>query len=218
MISLKIDIHIHTAHSDSTASVDDVLRVSEQKKLDGIVITDHDTMKGFKEAKSKRSSLIIIPGEEVTTKKGHILAIGIEETIDKGLPVDSAIYQIHKQKGLAIIPHPTFPLFGKLTEKELSKLQIDGIEVFSAATPFARHYLRRNHKLAQNLSLPMVAGSDSHFAETIGDAYTIVYPEDREMPSIIKAIKQGKTQISYRPSRTFYKIRMIQKLGFKILQ
>ena len=217
MTSLKIDVHIHTTYSDSTATVNDVIKVAKKKGLDGVVITDHDTIDGAKEATSKASKLIIIPGEEVATIKGHILALGINEPISKWLPPENAISRIHKQNGLAVIPHPTLPFVDKLPRKEIRNLPINGIEVFSAATPLAWHYFRRGLALARDMGLPILAGSDSHFAETVGDAYTIVYAEDKEASSILKAIKQGRTDVGCRPSKLIYKVRMIKNMGLGLL-
>ena len=64
---LKIDMHVHTWYSDSTASVDAVLEVAQRKGLDGIAITDHNTLRGAYEALKRRDSLVVIPGEEVKT-------------------------------------------------------------------------------------------------------------------------------------------------------
>jgi hypothetical protein len=217
LISLKIDIHVHTISSDSTATVDDVIKAAKEKGLDGVVVTDHDTIEGAEEAISKKRGLIIIMGEEVTTTNGHILALGISEPIRKGLPPNIAVFRIHKQNGLAVIPHQTFPFVSKIPKKELHKIPIDGIEVFSAATPFAWHYFRRNLKLAGSLGLPMLAGSDSHFAETIGDAYTIVYAENQETTSILNAIKQGRTDVGCQPSKFIYKFKMMKNMGLGLL-
>ena len=217
MIPLKIDVHVHTTYSDSTATTDDVIKAAKEKGLDGVAITDHDTIEGAKEAISKEGRLIVISGEEITTLKGHILALGINDPIGRWLPPSVAISRIHEQNGLAIIPHPTFPFVSNIHEKEMSKLPIDGVEVFSAATPFAWHYFRRNLKLAGRLGLPMLAGSDSHFSETVGDAYTIVYAKDKEESSILKAMKQGRTDVGCNPSRFIHKVRMMKNMGLGLL-
>lgn len=217
VIPLKIDIHVHTAYSDSTACVYEVVKVAKEKGLDGIVITDHETVEGAEVASSNTKDLIILSGEEVETTKGHILAIGIVNLIGKGLSPRKAISEIHEQNGLAIVPHPTFPLFKKLSKREIYSLLIDGLEVFSAATPFPWHYLRRNLKLLNHRKLPMLAGSDSHFSETVGDAYTIIHAETRDEAGILQAIKQGKTTIRCQPSKTIHKVRMLKKMGSSLL-
>jgi predicted metal-dependent phosphoesterase TrpH len=192
---LKIDMHIHTHYSDSTASVKEVLEVAKRKNLDGVAITDHHTLRGAQEAQRISRGLIIIPGEELRTSNGEILALGITKPVPKDLSINEAIKRVHLQGGLVIIPHPTLPFFSKLKPEELKRLPIDGLEAISAATPLPQYYLRKNLKLATKLGLSITAGSDSHFSETVGDAYTLVRAETREITDILRAIKLGRTAV-----------------------
>jgi len=202
---LKIDMHVHTRYSDSEASVSEVLMEAERKGLDGLAITDHWTIKGAIEAMKKRGKLIIIPGQEIETKHGEILALGIKNKIRAKLSIRETIKMIHAQGGLAIVPHPTIPLFSVLNEEEMKTLPLDGIEVFSAITPIPRYFLRKNIELARRLRLSMVAGSDSHYAETVGDAYTIIYCRSRRVDDILRAVKLGRTSIGGRSSGLIFK-------------
>jgi len=202
---LKIDMHVHTWYSDSEASVSEVLMEAERKGLDGLAITDHWTIKGAIEAMKKRGKLIIIPGQEIETKHGEILALGIKNKIRAKLSIRETIKMIHAQGGLAIVPHPTIPLFSVLNEEEMKTLPLDGIEVFSAITPIPGYFLRKNIELARRLRLSMVAGSDSHYAETVGDAYTIIYCRSRKVDDILRAVKLGRTSIGGRSSGFVFK-------------
>jgi len=204
---LRIDLHVHTRYSDSRASLSEVLEEAQRKGLDGLAITDHKTVKGALKAMKIQNRLIIIPGQEVKTRRGEILALGIRRRIEENLPVRETLNEIHAQGGLAVLPHPTIPFFKGLNENEIKKLPIDGIEVFSAITPLPGYFLRKNLRLARSLGLSITAGSDSHFKETVGDAYTIVYCKDRNIPEILKAIKNGKTRIGGRPSAFSFKVR-----------
>jgi len=207
---LKVDVHVHTSHSDSRASVEQVIETAKRRGLDGVAITDHHTLRGAEEAMTKETRLIIVPGEEVNTNLGDILALGIREVIPYGLSAGEAIRRVHSQGGLAIIPHPTIPLLSNFKESDLRRLPIDGLEVFSAITPLAWHYARKNLRLARRLKLPIVAGSDSHHPQTIGDAYTLIYTKGINLSEILDAIKQGKTGIGCNSSKLFFKARMVK--------
>ena len=207
---LKIDMHVHTRHSDSTGSVEEVLQVAQRKGLDGIAVTDHDTLRGAHEALKRRPELIVIPGEEIKTLHGEILAIGIKRAIPKDLSITEAIWGTHIQDGLAVIPHPTVPFFGRLPENSLRNLPIDGLEVFSAITPLAEHFLEKNLKLAQRLGVARTAGSDSHHPETVGDAYTIVHSDSSDLKDILAAMKSGLTYVGGNPSKLAFKLRMVK--------
>lgn len=206
---LKIDMHVHTWYSDSKGSVDEVLEVAEAKELDGLAITDHHTLQGAQEAIKKAKRLLIIPGEEVKTVQGEVLALGIKSLIPKNLPVMEALRRIHAQGGLAVVPHPTVPFFSGFKESDLRSLPIDGLEAFSAITPMAEHYFRKNLELSRRLGLSITAGSDSHFPETVGDAYTIVCCERRTVNEVLRAIKSGHTKVGGGSSSWSFKLRMV---------
>jgi len=209
-LMLKIDMHVHTWYSDSTASVDEVLEAARFKGLDGVAITDHNTVVGALEAERKRGDLIVIPGEEVSTLHGEIIALGVRSVIPKGLPVTEAIRRVHSQGGFVVVPHPTVPFIGTFGEKIIRRLPVDGIEVFSAITPFPGYHFKKNLRLARSLGLPMLAGSDSHFPETVGDAYTIVYSEGPSVEEILDAVRRGRTKVGCRPSSWTFKVRMLR--------
>jgi len=208
---LKIDMHVHTWYSDSDGSVDEVLEVARLKGLDGLAVTDHKTVAGAHEALRKRGKLIVIPGEEITTTQGEILALGIRKRIPERLPITDAILRIHMQGGLAIVPHPTVSFFSRLSKNPQNYL-IDGLEVFSAITPLPGYFLRKNLELARRLRVGITAGSDSHSVETVGDAYTIVYSESRDLRDILQAVKLGNTSVGGGPSKLIFKFRMIERV------
>lgn len=74
-----IDLHMHTTYSDGTENCETVLKKCQQKKLDYISITDHNTALVYEELENKKVREFykgnIIPGVELNTK---ILNIPIE--------------------------------------------------------------------------------------------------------------------------------------------
>jgi len=210
-LKLKIDLHVHTSYSDSNGLVYEIIREAERKGLDGLAITDHKTIRGVHEALKICGELMIIPGQEVKTRRCEILALGIRRRIKDDLPLLIALKEIHAQNGLAVLPHPTVPLFRGLDEETIRALPIDGIEVFSAITPLPGYFIRKNLRMARRLRKPIVAGSDSHSAETVGDAYTIISCEERSVDEVLRAIRLGRTSIGGAPSRLSFKLRMLGK-------
>jgi len=204
-----IDMHVHTNYSDSSGTVEEVIKTAKEKGLNGIAITDHDTLEGAKVAMNMQDGVIVIPGEEIKTRNGEILALGIDEAVREDLPIEEAIRIVHLQEGLVFIPHPTIPFFGRLKETDMRRLNIDGLEVFSAISPFADHYATKNMAIAKRLGLSTIAGSDSHFSETVGDAYTIIDAKDAKLPSILEALRLGRTELFCRPSKLKFKIKML---------
>jgi len=82
------DLHMHTIYSyDGTASVSAVLTRAKQVGLDVIAITDHDEIKGALKALELAPSygIEVIPGIEITTAEGDLLALNITEAVEPNL-------------------------------------------------------------------------------------------------------------------------------------
>ena len=78
-----IDLHMHTSYSDGTCSVSEILKEAEDKKLECISITDHDTVQGLVDAEKyvKTQNLSFVSGIEISTQdleEIHILGYGID--------------------------------------------------------------------------------------------------------------------------------------------
>lgn len=85
------DLHIHSIYSyDGTASISAILKyASDSTRLNVIAITDHDSMQGVAEALdlAPKYNLVVIPGCEVSSKDGHVVALYIRQPIPAGLPL-----------------------------------------------------------------------------------------------------------------------------------
>ena len=107
---MKIDLHCHTYYSnDALSSQYDVIKEALKKGLNGVAITDHDTISGWKDAVKAANELnaFVILGEEIKSNEGDILGLFLKEEIKmKGCSTVQIINEIHRQEGLAIIPHP----------------------------------------------------------------------------------------------------------------
>ena len=200
-LPLKIDLHIHTCYSgDSTITLKELVLQLKRKRLDGAAITDHDTVEGaLKLTKmvnemNNCKKLLIIPGIEVSTRRGHIIGINITTPIPKGLSVRETIERIHEAGGIAIAAHPqTLFKNGVGLNPEILSFGLDAIEVINSSLfPFQllTHITR---KFAEQYGIPQTAGSDSHIPESIGLAYTLIDSNETNIDDVINAIKKGLT-------------------------
>jgi len=132
----------------------------------------------------------VIPGVEVSTLQGHMLALNLSTPVPSKLSWLETIRRIHEAGGIVIAPHPTS--FYKSGFRFQKASALDAIEVInSAAFPFSLStYL--NRRLATRLNLPQTAGSDAHSAWEIGLAYTAVDAKP-DVDSVVQAIKDGRT-------------------------
>ena len=63
-----IDLHIHTHYSDGDKTVEEILKMCEEKKIEYISITDHDTCKQYEDEVFKNNTIFsgkIIKGAEL---------------------------------------------------------------------------------------------------------------------------------------------------------
>ena len=122
------DLHMHTTHSDGYEDVDQVIALAEYyahpdflahhpefegNALDFVAITDHNDVSSIVDPGWLSESLILIPGEEYSTK-GHANRFGISEHVSTdpdgdGTHLDDvewAIDEAHAEGGLFSPNHP----------------------------------------------------------------------------------------------------------------
>ncbi|MDO9118261.1 MAG: PHP domain-containing protein [Nitrospira sp.] len=75
----RIDLHLHTTHSDGSQSPAEVVRLAHEAGVSALAITDHDITTGLPEAMAAGQALgiEIIPGIEISSRHGaselHVL-------------------------------------------------------------------------------------------------------------------------------------------------
>lgn len=188
-MGLKIDFHVHSCYSkDSSITLEQVVCFAKKRGLDGVAVTDHNTVEGALKLK-KTKKILVIPGIEVSTLQGHLLGINVTTPIPAKLTMEQSIQKIHEAGGVAIAAHPTAFYKSPATRKVKS---YDAIEVMNASSVPFSVLTRYSKKFAEELNLPQTGGSDSHYAPEIGAAYTVV-DADPDIDEIVKAIIRGAT-------------------------
>ena len=181
----KADMHLHTLYSDGTASVQAVLdHVEAHTDLDLVAITDHERIDGAIRAReiheSGDYSFELVVGEEITTRRGHVLALFVTERIPALRPLPETLERIHDQGGIAIAAHPMAPLTPSLGGRSLlaahhaedPRHRLDGIELMNPSAAGRARRGARNRLNAEVLQLAAVGNSDAHVLEGIGSGWT----------------------------------------------
>lgn len=89
------DLHSHSVHSDGANTIPEIAHFAKQRGLDFLAITDHNTTSHHAEIDGmRRPPLLLIPGEEVTTYRGHANVWGLREWVDFRVVDDAAIQRV----------------------------------------------------------------------------------------------------------------------------
>ena len=191
---IRIDPHIHSVYSgDARGTPREILRRASAIGLDAVAVADHNTMKGSIIAlrESRGMEVTVVPAMELSTSAGHIVALGIQEEIQRGLTPAETLDAIHDQDGAAIIPHPFVRYRQGLFVNERN-IRVDGIETLNSRY-IVGYSNWRARKFARKRGIPEIGASDAHFVEAVGSSFTLVDSEG-EADDILHGILKGKTE------------------------
>jgi hypothetical protein len=196
----KADLHLHSTYSDGLESVQAILaHVNQHTDLDVIAITDHDRLDGSLLARdlAARGRVQIIVGEELSTRDGHLLALGIEQHIAPGLSMAESITAIHEQGGLAVAAHPLSRWVSSASLETLDALasRLDGLEACNASFAGLGSNVRAHSLNRARYGLAETGGSDAHTLEAIGSSYTAFPGTTAE--GLIAALRARTTQARF---------------------
>jgi predicted metal-dependent phosphoesterase TrpH len=196
--SVLLDPHVHSEASyDGHEPVELILEHAADIGLDAVAITDHDVIHASLEATelAPEYGIVAVPGVEVSTRHGHLLALGVEELPPVGAPFEETVAAVRELGGIAVVPHPFQRTRHGIRRRHIS--DCDAVEVYNAWL-FTGYRNRRARAFADRNGYPGVAGSDAHRLMGVGRAHTeIGFPADREpdAAAIVEAIRDGATGV-----------------------
>ena len=198
----SIDVHVHPAGDPLGLHVPvaEWVAALAATALDVVVVTDHnavDMLERLRDLLGDRGPELV-RGEEIATREGHLLGLGIDRLVPAGLALRDAVAAVHDVGGLAIVAHPLLPSRISISSASVRRLaeaegrhRPDGIEAFNplaARFPFQE---RRARELAAHLGLAVVGGSDAHRPRDLGTGRTR-YP-GRSFADFRRSVTDGLT-------------------------
>jgi len=151
-----------------------MIKAAIKNGLDGLAITDHNTVRGSLVAKKEAKrfkDFLILTGSEIRTKEGEIVALGIKENVPMNLSIEETVEKIKDLGGVSIAPHP----FGSFIFRRCAgkkSLRADAIEVYNST--LTKNQNNKALSLARLFKKSITAGSDAHSARVVGNAGIIV--------------------------------------------
>lgn len=203
---MKIDMHCHVKEGsvDSKVSLEEYITLLKEKGFDGMLITDHNTYKGYRYWKEhikgkKHTDFVVLKGIEYdTSDAGHIIVImpeGVKMRMleMRGLPAAVLIDFVHRNGGILGPAHPCGGKYLSFTNTkryfknpELIK-RFDFMEAFNACESVESN--EGALRLSQKYQKPGIGGSDAHKPECVGKG-AIILPErvtcETELISLIR--------------------------------
>jgi hypothetical protein len=199
------DLHLHTVHSDGQRYPNELVMAAHAGGLDFIVSTDHNTnsANGVWPA-CRTGGLLVIPGEEVTTRHGHWLAVGLppQGWVDwRYAPRDGMFprfaAEVRDAGGLVVAAHPAAPLPGSLWEFGFD--DVDALEVWNGRWNLDDEVSLRiwQRLLREGRRVVAVGGSDSHaHQQPVGSPQTVVHARELSIPVIVDGLRSGRSYIA----------------------
>ena len=207
---LRGDMHCHSYHSDGDSSPEAVIRRAEELGLDFLALTDHNNVShqaDLAELVSK-TDLLLIPGLEVTTYKGHWNIWGdsgwIDFRVHNADEMAQAVRSARERGFLVSCNHPR-PYGPEWAYPEIA--DFDCIEAWNGPWELNNNTCLAywDAQLRAGRRITAVGGSDNHFLNRphiarLGHPTMWVYcPGDVTVPALLSAIRAGRVCLSDQP-------------------
>ena len=190
---ISVEFHCHTnASKDSLTRPADLISAARRKGIGRVIVTDHNSIIGAREAEAIDPELIII-GEEIMTTKGEIMASYVQELIPANLSPKETIDILKEQGAFISVSHPFDEMRkGGWQENDLLEILpfVDAIEVYNSRCMFPR-FNRRAGLFAQKHNIAGTVGSDAHAAFELGRSVLLLdqFTGPEELRQVIRAAK-----------------------------
>jgi glycosyltransferase involved in cell wall biosynthesis len=191
---VPVDLHMHSHHSfDSKTKMANIIKAASDRGIRAISITDHDTLDGSLEAlQVDHPEVIIVPGMEITSEVGDIIALFIQKPIH-AVDLEGIVREVREQDGLLYLPHPfrgrrsiALELIKSMDIFEVYNGRSQGINYNDDAFGDAEIV-----QFAQEHGLSGMGGSDAHKPNELMRTLTYV-PDFKNLDELKTILKSGE--------------------------
>ncbi|MGW1978775.1 CehA/McbA family metallohydrolase [Streptomyces sp. NPDC001889] len=199
------DCHLHSWYSDGRRTPGEIAALARAAGLDFIHTSEHNTHAGQPFwAEHAGDDLLILTGEEVTTRNGHVLALGT----DPGTFIDwryrarenrfgRFAREIRRAGGLVVPAHPYASCIG--CNWKFGMGEADVVEVWNGAFTADDEVSVQawDAELARGRWVPAMGNSDAHRdPDPVGRPQTVVLAEDLTRAAILAGLRKGHSYVA----------------------
>lgn len=203
------DLHLHTEHSDGIFTLEETILMARSAGLDYIALTDHNAT-SQNEASGWREGLLLIPGMELTTGRGHCNLYGVSDPLKdfRTVSVEQLKERLAEARAAGAyisLNHPHDPDCGWQWGYDVEH---DWVEIWNGPwrEANARTLAWWQEQLVAGRRITAVAGSDTHRPHPYirhGWPTAWVLADGSSARHILDAVHQGRVTLSYAPEGPF---------------
>ncbi len=199
------DCHLHTVHSDGERTPTELAAAAREAGLDFIVSTEHNTTSAHGVwGPLAGDDLLVLTGEEITTRNGHLLALGTRPGVwfdwrFRARDADGhrrTVEAVHAAGGIAVPAHPYGPHLG--SGWKFGYRHADALEVWNGTwTLDDEGALATWDNLLGHRWLPAMGNSDAHREpQAVGHPQTVVLADALDGDALLAGIRAGRSWIA----------------------
>src|ERR1035437_9637406 len=174
------DLHIHPSGDGVSAKTPTAVYAALRASgLQVAVLTDHNRIDVAREvvtrARDEGIPIVLLVGEEITTREGHLLGVGLTARVPAGLSLADAVAAVHDQGGIAVVAHPLLPTSMAASARLLIELaegdprqRPDALEAMHPMAAWVPGWRRRVERLARRCGYAVVGGSSAQVGPSVG--------------------------------------------------
>jgi|HubBroStandDraft_1064217.scaffolds.fasta_scaffold08482_2 predicted metal-dependent phosphoesterase TrpH len=191
----RIDLHVHSVHSpDSRLALNEIVSRLSYVGLRGFALTDHNSVGGhaaLAQLQARYPAYLFVPGVEVSTLDGHLLALGVSEAPPPGRPIAETIDWVRARGGEAVPSHPFRRVHG-IGRRLAESIPVNALETRNGHNSEIDNL--RAAEVAARRGLGETGGSDAHSIGNLGRTYTEFEGSLSSVDDVLEAIRTKRSR------------------------
>lgn len=186
--------------------------------LRGFALTDHNTVRGhatLAELRTRYPSYLFVPGVEVSTLEGHLLAYGVDAVPPVHRPVVETIEWVRAHGGEAVLSHPFRRAHG-VGRTVAESVLVTGVEIRNGHNSEIANL--RAEELAARRNLAVTGGSDAHAIGDVGRAFTEFDSSVTSAEEVLESLRRRSTSAAGKSLTWSGRLRLSVRTGVMLVR